>query len=388
MIESSYKIKVLMISETSSGGARKHIVELLSGLNKTRYNITFVYSAKRADSVFLNNLKELKALNIKLIELSMERNISPLADIKSFFKLTSILRKNKPDIIHLHAAKAGALGRIAALFSKTKNIIYNPHGGSFHKFNDRLGFLYLIVEKLLASKNIHFIGVSDYSCRLFEEVLHIPKTNNHLIYNGIKVIESADDEENLRLKYSLKKDDFIILYPAMFYSEKGHLEFLNAYDRLDETINPVIKILLAGDGPLEKIIRDRVKDLKLDGTISFLGFVEKMEDYFKISNLVILPSQKEFLPYVILEAMSYSKPILATNTGAIIEMIRNGVNGELFYLNNLTSLWQRMNYFCLHKVELEQMSVNSKKILNEKFSLSGMISKTEDLYDSLCNITT
>jgi glycosyltransferase involved in cell wall biosynthesis len=384
----SGRIKLMMISETTSGGVRKHIVDLLKGLNKNKYDITFVFSGKRADAVFQKNLEELKTEKINLIELPMERNIRPIADIKSLIRIRHLIKNVEPDVIHLHAAKAGALGRLAALLTRRKKIIYNPHGGSFHKFKDKLGFIYFIVEKLLATKNVHFIGVSEYSCKLFEETLHIDKNKNHVIYNGIEANNSAADEQTLRLKFGLDKNDFIVLYPAMFYSEKGHSIFLDTYKLMNEPLNPRIKILFAGNGPLEKPIKEKVAELNLSNTISFLGFVKNIEDYLRLSDLIILPSQKEFLPYAILEAMSYSKPILATNTGAICEMIAHGFNGELFELNNISDFWKRMNYYCNHPEELRRLSMNSIKILEEKFSLYKMINKTEYLYDSFFNHNT
>ncbi len=382
---SKAKPKILMISETTSGGGRKHIVDLLLGLDKSRYDITFVYSARRADAVFLKNLDELKASDIKLIELFMERDLNPIADFNSLLAIFRIIQNIEPDIIHLHSAKAGALGRLAALLPGNKNIIYNPHGGSFHKFNDSLGFIYFNVERILATKNVHFIGVCEFACRQFEETLHLDKNRNHLIYNGIEIKSSNIDEHSLRSENGFSQNDFMVLYPAMFYSEKGHSNFLDSYKGMNESLNPNIKILFAGNGPLENEIKQKTKDAGLEKTILFLGFVENMEMYFRLADIVILPSQKEFLPYVILEAMSYSKPILATDTGAINEMIQNKINGELFQLNDLTSLWKRINYYSSNSDELKQMGSNSGGILEEKFSMYQMINKTEKLYDNLLN---
>ncbi|RJP68933.1 MAG: glycosyltransferase family 1 protein [Ignavibacteriales bacterium] len=377
------RLKILMVTETASGGGRKHIVDLLLGLDKSRYDITFVYSARRADSTFIKNLDELKAANINLVELFMERELKPAADFRSFLELHKIIKKIKPDIIHLHAAKAGALGRLAAFLAGYKKIIYNPHGGSFHKFNDRLGFIYFLVEKLLATRNIHFVGVSEFACNQFEETLHIRKDRNHLIYNGVDLKDSRNDENAIRLKSGFNKDDFLVLLPALFYPEKGHLNFLDSFSQLNEELNPKIKILFAGNGPLEEKIKQKVNDLKLQNIIFFLGFVQEMETYFRTADLVILPSLKEFLPYAILEAMSYCKPVLSTDTGSINEMIQHKINGELFSLNDLSSLWKRINYFSDHPEELKQMGNNSGNILKDKFSIAGMIGKTEELYDKL-----
>ncbi len=379
------KTKILMVTETASGGGRKHIVDLLLGLDKTKYDITFIYSARRADSTFLSNLVDLKNAGIKLAELFMEREVKPAADLKSLFALRKIIKDVQPDIIHLHAAKAGALGRLAAKLSGIKNVIYNPHGGSFHKFDERLGFIYFIVEKLLTTNNVHYIGVSEYACKRIEETLHIDKSRNHLIYNGIETNDCSNDETSLRKEMDYSQNDFIVLLPALFYSEKGHLEFIDSFRQMKEELNPAVKILFAGNGPLEIQVKEKVKELGLEQTVIFLGFIPDMEKYYRLADLIILPSQKEFLPYAILEGMSYSKPVLSTSTGSICEMIEQKVNGELFSLNDLASLWKRINYYSYNAAELKQMGFNSGNILVEKFSLKQMITRTEDLYEKLLN---
>jgi glycosyltransferase involved in cell wall biosynthesis len=380
------KIKIAVISETTTGGARKHLIDLLLGLNKNRYDLYFIFSKKRADETFLNYLTVLKKENINLIEIPMEREISPAADIKSFFSLYRQLKKIKPDIVHVHAAKAGAIGIMAAILTGNRKIIYNPHGGIFHRFENKFGFVYLIFEKFLSRKYVHFIGVSKYSCELFEKKLNIKPSNNHLIYNGISAeINPINIQDQIKLKMDLniKEDDFVILFPANFYSEKGHIEFLNSYELLDGSLNLKIKLIFAGEGPLEKIIEEKVDSLKLDNSIIFSGFIKDIEKYFSISDIVILPSQKEFLPYAVLEAMLFSKPVFASDTGAVNEMIKDNYNGKLFSPKKLVELWKSLNYFSIHKDELEKMGSNGRKYVEQNFSLSLMISKTELLYETI-----
>jgi glycosyltransferase involved in cell wall biosynthesis len=385
-MQNNSKIKLAIFSETTSGGTRKHLIDLLLGLNKNKYEIFFIFSKERADETFLSNLSKLKENNIHLVEVSIRREINFLKDFISLIDLYKLIKKIKPDIIHLHATKVGAIGRMAAILAGNKNIIYNPHGGSFHKISGKFGFFYFAIEKFLAKKYIHFIGVSKFTCQQFQKILKIKPENNHLIYNGISTdinfVETINKPE-LRKKSGLYGNDFIALYPAMFYSEKGHLEFLNFYSLMNETLNPKIKFIFAGEGPLKNKIKKRGKELNLEAFILFPGFIKNIEEYFYFCDIVILPSQKEFLPYAILEGMVFSKPVLASNTGAIEEMIIPGFNGELFPPDKLVELWKRLNYFSIHKDELAVLGINGRKYVEENFSLSKMIRETEMLYDKL-----
>lgn len=375
------KIKLALIVEATVGGIRKHIYDLIINVDNEKYDVTLIYSKLRADKVFLNNLADFKQKGINLIELDMARNINPVSDLIAFIKLRKILKKINPDIIHLHAAKAGTLGRIAALTLGKKNVIYTPHGGSFHKFNEGLGFIYKFVERFLAFKFVHFIAVSKHAQKQYKELLKISEDKNHLIYNGISLDKPGEMEKlEVKKQYGCDDDDLIILIPAVFYEAKGHLQFLQAFRDYGNTINSKIKILLAGDGPLRKEIEDNIAELKLDNQIKVLGFINDMHPLFSICNIVLLPSQNEVFGYVLLEAMLYSKPVLATSVDAIPELINHKTNGELFSKDRLIEIVDRLNYFVNHKNELRAMGEAGFTNLKEQFSLHLMVKKTEELY--------
>ena len=375
------KIKLAVIVEATVGGIRKHIHDLLINLDNSKFEIALIYSKLRADRTFESDLHEFNQKEINLIELDMTRNINPVADLKSLIKLIKILKNISPDIIHLHAAKAGTLGRIAAKVLRINNIVYTPHGGSFHKFNERLGFVYKFVEKLLAFSSVHFIAVSNHAKLQYKKLLNIPDDKNHLIYNGIllKTPEAINIFE-MKKKYQCEENDLIVLIPAVFYEAKGHLQLLDAAKDLVKKINPKIKILLAGDGHLRKKIESKILELELENQIKVLGFVNEMHPLFSISDVVLLPSQNEVFGYVLLEAMLYSKPIFATNVDAIPELVKDRINGELFERDRLIDIFERLNYFADDKNKLEEMGNAGFKNLKEQFSLDLMVNKTEELY--------
>src|SRR5580692_7366371 len=138
---------ILMILEATVGGIRRHVVDLLVGLDKKRYKVALIYSLSRADACFKKAMVELAANGVDLHEVAMGRGIDPDMDFRALREILSIIRKTRPDIIHLHGAKAGAIGRGAAMLCGNRRIVYTPHGGSFHKFNGLRGRIYWAVEK-------------------------------------------------------------------------------------------------------------------------------------------------------------------------------------------------------------------------------------------------
>lgn len=366
------KIHIAMISEATSGGTRKHIVDLLEGIDKNKFRLTFIFSKDRADSILKNKLDTLSASGIELIELQMKREINPLNDLLCLIRLSRILKKLKPDIIHLHASKAFVLGSLASRLLGIRKVIVNPHGGIFHRIFGLKGHFFLFVQRLLTFKYIHFVGVSNYAIQLFNKYLRTNPDQFHLIYNGVVPIDNM-------IRYVSANDKFTALWPALFYSEKGHINFIDAVIAAGG-LNSKTEIILAGNGPLGETIRHKVEQSNLNKSFLFHGFEYNIDKLIDKSDIVILPSKYEFMPYAILESLARNKPVLATRVGGIPELIDDGINGELFEFNELETLVNRLNDFAKDKTGLQKYGANGKQMINSKFRLMEMISKTEELY--------
>jgi glycosyltransferase involved in cell wall biosynthesis len=141
-----------------------------------------------------------------------------------------------------------------------------------------------------------------------------------------------------------------------------------------------VKLVLAGDGPLKAEILEIVTKSSYKHQILFAGFVENIDDYFIISDLVILPSVNEAFGYVLIEALLYNRPVLATSVGGIPDIISHGENGYLYDLTKLEELVMDINRLSLNTNALQALSANSKKILNEKFDVIKNTSSIAALY--------
>jgi glycosyltransferase involved in cell wall biosynthesis len=141
-----------------------------------------------------------------------------------------------------------------------------------------------------------------------------------------------------------------------------------------------VKVVLAGDGPLKEEILEIVTKSSYKNQILFAGFVENIDDYFIISDLVILPSVNEAFGYVLIEALLYNRPVLATSVGGIPDIISHGENGYLYDLTKLEELVMDINRLSLNTNALQALSANSKKILNEKFDVIKNTSSIAALY--------
>ncbi|GKT10734.1 glycosyltransferase family 4 protein [Desulforhabdus sp. TSK] len=382
------KIKLILMLEGASGGARKHVVDLLLGLDKNRYAITFIYSLARADALFLAQLPLLSREGIELAEVPMNRGFQGFFDLKSLLELRRIMRRLSPDIVHVHGAKAGALGRLAAWMHGVKGLVYTPHGGSFHKFGGRCGVLYGMVERSLSRAPNHIIGVSKSSCAVARKYRLAGPERIHLVHNGIdlgKIDAWLKSTADVRHEKRSESGPFIVLYPASFLETKGHLELLDALGRSRVKLDPRIQILLAGEGPLQEKISRRIHALGLHHHFHFLGFQSHLCKYYQMSDLVLLPSQAEAFGYVLLEAMAFSKPIVATRVGGIPELVLDGYNGVLIDPDRLTVLPEYLNQYLHQPSYLQTLGRNGRATVECRFTLKQMVRKTEKVYETILN---
>lgn len=379
--------RLMIILEATLGGIRKHVLDLIEGLDKERFEITFVYSTARADSVFLENLATLAGSEVRLVEIPMGREIGFSSEIRALVRLKHIVSEIQPDIIHAHGAKAGALGRIAARLCGVSNVVYTPHGGAFHKFSGIKGFVYLGIEKLLSFMcKTDYIGVSKDSCRQIRESLKVPEDSVHLVYNGINaaaIDRAIEDSVSARPSFDSAGTKFVVLYPAVFLEAKGHLEFIEAIGRAQQMLLPQILFVLAGDGPLRDSIRSKIEEYNLGEHFHMAGFITDIYTYYKACDLVILPSRSEVFGYVLLEAMASGKPVVATDAGAIPEIVQYGVTGETVPLDQLTDMVEVINRLAADKDLAEYYGQNARRTASQAFSTFMMISKTERVYCAL-----
>jgi glycosyltransferase involved in cell wall biosynthesis len=192
-----------------------------------------------------------------------------------------------------------------------------------------------------------------------------------------KNLKSKRDE--LRKKFNLKKDDFIILYVGRLSEEKNPLIILDAYKNV-ESINK--KLFIIGDGPMRKDFEKKINDLNLKN-INIVGFVphEKIFEFYTMSDLLILPSKHETWGIVVSEAMCFGLPIVASNRiGAAVDLVENGKNGFIFPFNDADILSQSIEKI-INLQEKDRISFREesfKKInnwINNLNFISGIINK-------------
>lgn len=356
---------IYVITRSNWGGAQAHVYDLISHRIKKGDRITLIVGERGSLT------ERLQKLNCEIIVLkTLVRNISPIKDFRSIKDIRKIIKKRNPDIVHLHSSKAGTLGRLAAIGIKCK-VIFTAHGWAFTDGVGKLRqFIFSKIEKLLAGLADTIICVSKYDYDLAQRKHVLWKGNGMIIKNGIKKPEEFDKNYN-SIPY--------ITMVARFDNPKMQMMLIDALNSIASSLNYECHFI--GDGALKSDCEKRVQTLGLSKKIFFEGFKTNVDDYLKKSHINILISNYEGLPLSIIEAMSYSNAIMASEVGGIPELINENSNGFLVK-NNIESISEKLDVLLKNMKKIKSFGEHSKSIYEEKFTLEMELSELDKVYET------
>jgi glycosyltransferase involved in cell wall biosynthesis len=181
-----------------------------------------------------------------------------------------------------------------------------------------------------------------------------------------------------RREYGVGGDDRVFLCASRFAHDKGHDFLLSALELLVSQYGAdKLRVLLAGDGPLEAGVRERAETRGLSGVVNFIGYVKDVKPLFYAADAYVNPSQHEALSFLILEALASGLPVIATDMGGNSEVVNeeNGC-GALIGYGDAEALCGAMQAFRTDDKMLAEKKANALSVIESKFSLDDMLAKT------------
>lgn len=368
------KIKVLfVITKSNFGGAQHYVYDLARGLPRDTFETVV---ACGGSGVLVDKLD---AENVRTIIIpSLGRDISLLRDFTSFFALVHLFRTEQPDVVHLNSAKASGLGALAARLAGVPNIIFTAHGWAF---NEERPLPSRIVIKffswltiILAHKTI---AVSE---AVLNDTQNWPFVRNKVltIHNGVEAINFIS-REDARVKLNLPPNTFIVGTIAELHPNKGLTYAIDAIKKLSVEY-PNIYYVVLGDGEEKSRLNTLVGARGLHGRVLLLGFVKDAFLCLKAFDCFVLPSIKEGLPYVILEAGLAELPVIATSVGGIPEVILDQKTGLLVPSRNADALAKALDQLISSPTLRMSLGVLLHEKVLHNFSLNNMTINTLKLY--------
>jgi glycosyltransferase involved in cell wall biosynthesis len=371
------RLRILLAIESCSGGSARHVVDLADGLIQEGHNVEVVYSPLRADSWFLRELEALPGLVMHPIQ--MHRNLGA-HDLQSVKDLRALLNRRQPfDIMHGHSAKAGALIRLAGIGKDTVKI-YTPH--AFITLDPGLGakkrLLYTVAERCLAPLADGIVCVSDEESE-HAKGLGIDENLLFTVENGLASLPAAD-RAAARSKLALADSDVCFGFVGRISEQKSVDRFVRAFHLLHLQFPEAIAVIV-GDGPDYDDLRRLARALNLDERIRFTGSADGV---FLMSgfDVFVLPSVYEAFPYVYLEALSRSLPIISTAVGGAGAVVDHGKNGFVVPQEQLELLLKYIAMLSVDRDLRDSMSRKSRQ-KSELFTVKRMVDQTVGVYRQL-----
>jgi len=376
------------------GGAETSILTLLKNYNLDRFHIKMILSAKGR---LFQVLKEMEVETLYIPLPSPLRRMKRSHLVSSFFlllaylfsfkifilRLTNAIKKEKFDLLMTNTIKAHFYGSLVSLWLKT------PLIWRFHDILSDQDFHPLFIKLLVCLGNRLPKKILAVSEETRKSLIHhgIRSEKIKIIYNGVDIetLQGQNESNPFPLWMEKEKREVKIGCFGRIVPQKGHQVLLSSIPKVLSSF-PRTKFFIAGDTPegyqsYRTKLMEIIQKKRLKENVSLMDFCKDIYTLYNKIDILVLPSiSPEAFGLTLLEAMAFGKPVIASNTGGVHELIIDGVNGFLVNPNNDEELAQRINFLLDHPEVCQWMGQKAKEIVQEKFPLKKYIEAMEESF--------
>ncbi len=368
------KKKILyLVTKDDVGGAQKYVTDLAENLDKSKFQIKILAGGKKGIR-FLSNafLPHLLFAN----------------DLLALTELFFVLKKERPDILHLNSSKAGVIGAIAAKLAGVPKVVFTAHGWVFNP-DSNIGALrkrlYILLHKIAARFQDVIINVSEYDRQLALRHKIAPAEKLITIRNGIDEIKFLDKKTARRALSAFCQARFPdnatwIGSIGRLVAEKSYEDFIEAASLITA---PATYFSIIGSGQLKKKLAAKIKEKGLEGRFFIIENLAPAAAYLKALDIFVLSSVKEGLPYTLLEAMAAGLPTVTTRVGGMPEILHPDEKtrrGLVMPPREPEELARAIEFLLANTKEAAQLAAEAQKFLKSELSLAQMVKSTAALY--------
>jgi len=298
------------------------------------------------------------------------QRFAPTKDCQALFQLARLVHLLKPDLLHAHSSKAGALGRLAARLAGVPSI-FTAHGWAFARGVPRIQrWMALPCEWIAARCCQKIIVVSEADYALGESRGIAPHAGTVVIHNGIpdhpsRAQPDGDSGQPAR-----------IASVARFAPQKDQSTLLQALAGVPFDY----RLILVGDGPTRTHIESQAKALEISNQVEFLGARNDVAEILSRSHIFALTSHWEGFPLSILEAMRAGLPVLASSVGGVNEAVVDGETGFLVPRGDVAAVRDRLRQLLADPQLRSRMGAAGRRRFQQLFSLERMLEETVNVY--------
>lgn len=317
MADDGPPLRIIHCFRSPVGGVFRHVRDLIEEHVKQGHKVGIVCDSSTGGAHEERLFAQIAPmLELGLTRLPIKRSISP-GDLWALVKSYNHIKSLRPDILHGHSAKGGALARLIGSLLRVNKYrvarLYSPHGGSLHYDRKSLkGQLFLRIERFQEHFTDALCFVCNFEQETYETKVGKPCTRTAMIYNGVQESEF----ETVPTREGAAR----FLYIGMLRDLKGPDIFIKAFAKMERSIGQPMSGVIVGDGPDRDKYADMIAKAGLSQRISMHAAMPARQA-FALATTVVVPSRAEAMPYIVLEALAAGKTVIASHVGGIAEVL-------------------------------------------------------------------
>jgi glycosyltransferase involved in cell wall biosynthesis len=388
------RVKVLrVIARLNIGGPALHVAYLTAGLADQGYDTTLVAGTVGRGEESMAGVADCRGVRVETLE-ELHREIAPIRDLRAILRLARVIRRERPTILHTHTAKAGAVGRIAALLAgdaRPPIVVHTFHGHVLRGYFSPLATLaFRTLERLLARMTTALVAVSP---EVRDDLVRLgvaPASKFTVVRLGIELGERVglDDQarRETRRLMGLGPDAFVVGWVGRMTAVKRTDDVVRALRELVD-LGVDAYVCLVGDGPDREDLEAFAHELGVIKRCLFVGYQDDVARFYNAIDVLLLPSVNEGTPVSVIEALAAERPAVATNVGGIPDVVRDGVDGYLVGVGQPAALAARLAELAGDPERRARMGAEGRARVMERYSVDRLVDDIDRLYRSLLEAT-
>lgn len=364
---------LFVIPQLDVGGAETQLLNLVKGIDKNKFRVYVCNLSEKQNKLE----KEFKKLDITMVEIYKKSKY----DIGIIFRLKKFIKDNDIDIVH--STLNNFWPRVASIMIYNRPILIASERSIDNWWKKKYHFL---ADNILA-KFTEVMVCNSYKIKEFYET-KVPNLEGKIevIYNGVldeKFKDISIDEKNeLKKQYGIDDEDIVFGIVAGLRDVKDHMTLLKAVNLLKDH-NQKFKLLIIGDGKNRDNINSYIQKNEISNYVRMIGETSDVYKFLNIIDVGILCSIQEGLSNSIIEYMLCKNPVIATDVGGNVELIKDNETGFLINVGDFENLSNKMLFFIKNKEIIKSYGKKSYEFAYKKFKYENMIESYENLYEKL-----
>lgn len=330
----------------------------------------------------------------------MKRAIRLSEDRKAYQKLKALIRDFRPDVVHTHAAKSGALGRLAAHACGVPVVVHTFHGHVFHSyFSKAKTRIFLETERYLARRSSGIIAISDIQKSELANTYKIcPSEKIAVIPLGFDLDAFSSNQttkrHDFRQQFGFEADELVITIVGRIVPVKNHPLFVEMAARVAaQAADKKLRFLIVGDGDARPAMEDAFRktavsyayfpENKTPAQAVCISWSREVDRVFAASDIVVLTSFNEGTPVSMIEAQAAGKPVVCTDVGGVADIIENGTSGFVVPTDNAAVFSEAVLKLVSNADLRRRMGEAGRRAVLNRFSYQRLVGDMDGYYRRL-----